>query len=411
MIYLSDVIAPSFYGVHQDIKRHGHTDYFFKGGRGSTKSSFVSAEIPMLMIKNPDMNAVVFRKIARTMRDSTFSQYAWAIDKLGLIDKFICRQSPMEMVYKPTGQTIYFLGLDDASKVKSIKARQGYIGITHFEELDQFAGMREIRTVLQSTMRGGELFYNFMSYNPPRSRDNWVNKEVLIPQPDRLVHDSNYLNVPSNWLGQAFFDRAGYLRDLDPKSYDHEYMGVPVGSGGNVFEHVTLREITDHEVAGFDNRYHGIDWGWYPDPTRYIAAQYQANQRRLFIFDEFGGCKLKNEKLAELLKQHHVNAYHDLITCDNSDNKSIEDLKDHSFLARPTEKFAGSRDYSFKWLASLSEIIIDPARCPKAAEEFTAYEFETTKDGEVMSGYPDGNDHSIDATRYAMTPVWRRRGQ
>ena len=141
-----------------------------------------------------------------------------------------------------------FFGIDDGAKIKSIKARSGYIAITHFEEADQFSGMEEIRKVLQSTMRGGNKFYNFMSYNPPRSRDNWINKEILISRKDRLIHQSTYLDVPREWLGDAFFDEAEFLKEIDPKAYEHEYLGVPVGTGGNVFDNVTIREITEHEI-------------------------------------------------------------------------------------------------------------------------------------------------------------------
>ena len=139
---------------------------------------------------NKDYNAAVFRKVARTMRNTVYEQYAWGIEMLGLSGKFDFRVSPMEMIYRPTGQKIMFFGIDDGAKIKSIRARSGYIAITHFEEADQFSGMEEIRKVLQSTMRGGNKFYNFMSYNPPRSPDNWINKEILISRKDRLIHQS-----------------------------------------------------------------------------------------------------------------------------------------------------------------------------------------------------------------------------
>lgn len=408
---LSSIISPSFFDVHKCVRQHSYTHYILGGGRGSAKSSFVSIEIPLLIAINKDYNAAVFRKVARTMRNTVYEQYAWGIEMLGLSGKFDFRISPMEMIYRPTGQKIMFFGIDDGAKIKSIKARSGYIAITHFEEADQFSGMEEIRKVLQSTMRGGNKFYNFMSYNPPRSRDNWINKEILISRKDRLIHQSTYLDVPREWLGDAFFDEAEFLKEIDPKAYEHEYLGVPVGTGGNVFDNVTIREITEHEIKEYDNIHYGIDWGWYPDPTAYIAVHWQPNQRRLFLFDEFHGCKLSNADISKNLTVHGVEYYKDLIIADNSDKKSIADLRSEGFNIRKTEKGKGSRDYSFKWLASLREIVIDPKRCPLAAEEFLSYEYETTKDGEIISGFPDGNDHSIDATRYALNPVWRRRGE
>ena len=55
--------------------------------------------------------------------------------------------------------------------------------------------------------------------------------------------------------------------------------------------------------------------------------------------------------------------------------------------------------------------MIDNVRCPVAAEEFLDYEYDRDKDGNVISGYPDGNDHCIDAVRYATNRIWKRRGE
>jgi phage terminase large subunit len=101
----------------------------------------------------------------------------------------------------------------------------------------------------------------------------------------------------------------------------------------------------------------------------------------------------------------------DVVTCDSAEPKSVGDYKAAGIFARPAEKGPGSVDYSMKWLQSLREIVIDNSRCPETAEEFLAYEYERDKDGEIISGYPDANNHHIDAVRYAMNPVWKRRGE
>ena len=154
----------------------------------------------------------------------------------------------MELIYKPTGQKIMFRGADDPMKIKSIKVPFGYIAVTHFEEKDQFAGRAEIRTILQSTMRGGSKFWNFESYNPPISRDNWANKDSLEERADRLCHKSTYLEAPPEWLGEQFLAEAEHLKATDERAYRHEYLGEAVGTGGNVFENLELREITDKEL-------------------------------------------------------------------------------------------------------------------------------------------------------------------
>ena len=264
-IRLSEKIGSAFYEVARDVFKHGHTHYDFSGGRGSLKSSTVSVLVPLLLINNQNTHALVLRKVANTIRDSVYSQYIWAIGELGMAAYWEAKVSPMELIYKPTGQKIMFRGADDPMKIKSIKVPFGYIAVTHFEEKDQFAGRAEIRTILQSTMRGGSKFWNFESYNPPISRDNWANKDSLEERADRLCHKSTYLEAPPEWLGQQVIDEAEHLKATDERAYQHEYLGIPVGTGGNVFDRLELREITDEEVSRFDKIYQGVDFGWFPD--------------------------------------------------------------------------------------------------------------------------------------------------
>ena len=146
-VRLSDIAAGQFQEVHQDVNAHRHTYYWLKGGRGSAKSSYISIEIPMLLIKNPDCHAVVLRKVGNTIKNSIFPQMQWGIEQLGLSSKFTRKITPPILTYKKTGQQILFIGCDDPQKIKSIKLPFGYVGIVWFEELDQFAGMEEIRNL------------------------------------------------------------------------------------------------------------------------------------------------------------------------------------------------------------------------------------------------------------------------
>lgn len=408
-IRLSAMIGPAFYDTAHDVFTHGHTHYDLSGGRGSLKSSFVSIAVPLLLIQNPNTHALVLRKVASTIRDSVYSQYMWAIGELGMAHLWKAQRTPMELVYKPTGQKIMFRGADDPMKIKSIKVPFGYIAITHFEEKDQFAGRAEIRTILQSTMRGGSKFWNFESYNPPISRDNWANKDTLEVRADRLCHKSNYLEAPPEWLGEQFLQEAEYLQETNERAYLHEYMGEAVGTGSEVFENLEARAITDEEISHFDRILHGLDWGYYPDPWAYNAMYFDSARQTLYIFDELTRWKLGNEETAQLLKDHGLTRA-DRITADSAEPKSIADYNKMGLRCYGAEKGPGSVDYSFKWLQSLKAIVIDPKRCPDTWEEFSQYEYEHTKDGEIISGYPDGADHHISAARYACEHIWKRPG-
>lgn len=406
-IRLSEKIGPAFYSVARDVFQHGHTHYDESGGRGSLKSSFVSIVVPLLLIQNPGTHALVLRKVANTIRDSVYAQYIWAIGELGMAAYWEAKVSPMELIYKPTGQKIMFRGADDPMKIKSIKVPFGYIAVTHFEEKDQFAGRAEIRNILQSTMRGGSVFWNFESYNPPISRDNWANKDSLEERPDRLCHSSTYLEAPREWLGQKFLDEAEHLKATNERAYQHEYLGIPVGTGGNVFDKLELREITDAELAGFDHIYQGVDFGWYPDPFAFIRLHYDRARETIYLLDEIYQNKLSNEQSAQMIMQRGYNDTR--IICDSAEPKSVADFRAMRLPAVEAVKGPGSVEYGMKFLQRRT-IVIDRKRTPHAYDEFVGYEYERNKDGEIISGYPDAKNHLIDATRYALEPVSRRMG-
>ena len=418
IIYIPAKDVPkSFVDVYRDIQDRRHFEYWFEGGRGSDKSSMWSEIVAELLENNERMCALLIRKVGNTMKDSVYSQMQWGINKLGetypeIINHWVGTKSPLEIVNKKTGQVIYFRGADDPVKIKSIKPpKDKYIGIVVYEEFDQMNGMNEVGTIDRSVIRGGEDFIVFRVYNTPTSSQHFVNKEKKIPKADRLVHRSTYLDVPKEWLGQKFYDEAEYMKSINEKQYRNIYLGEETGTGGNVFENIELRDITDEEIKTFDYIYEGIDFGWFPDPLAWTKMCYNPSQRVLYIFDEFVVNKMGNEEVWQYLKENKGVTEDDIITADSAEPKSIGDFKSYGAFIKGAEKGPGSVDYSMKWLASLSKIVIDLNRCPKSAEEFSTYEYEQDKDGNYISGYVDANNHCIDSVRYALNSIWKKKGQ
>lgn len=405
---LSECMSPAFYELHTQIKTQWPHTVVCKGGRGSTKSSFMSVEFILFLLQHPQCHAVVLRKIANTLRNSVYAQIQWAIGALGLQDMFRCTVSPMEITYLPTGQKILFFGLDKPEKLKSIKLPFGYIGIDWFEEADQFAGEAEIRNVKQSTLRGGEFAMTFLSFNPPAAARNWANRYARETEPGKIVHHSTYLTTPRDWLGQRFFDDAEFLKKTKPTSYRHEYLGEAVGNGTQVFDNIRLEPITKAQINSFGEITSGVDWGWYPDPWAFNRMSYDAARRTLYIFDELTRRKLNNFETARLVLSR-IPEGEDVIA-DSAEKKSCGDYRDMGINCFDAVKKPGSVRTSIMWLQGLAAIVIDPVRCPDTAKEFTEYEYETTKDGEVTSAYPDADNHHIDGVRYGTNRIWLRVG-
>lgn len=422
-------IAPVYYSLHADIEASEHQYYNLPGGRGSCKSSFVSLEIVTGIMKDPTghNNAIIFRRTANTMRESVYTQIAWAIDILGVNEYWHGNVSPMSWTYKPTGAQIIFRGLDDSSKLKSIKPKKGIFRYVWFEEFSELPGENFTRSVMQSVIRGGSNFSVFRTFNPPQSRANWANIFISKPDDRAVTLYTSYLDVPAEWLGDSFIYEAERLKEINPTAYDHEYLGLATGTGGEVFPNITAREITDEEIKQLNYIYSGVDFGFSIDPAVFIRVAYDKKHDTLYLIDEIYKKHFSNKQLAEEIKARgycktsNITGYTSFLTgyeiietntpiiCDSAEPKSINDLKNEGLKAIPCRKFPGCVMYRIKWLQN-RKIVIDPARTPQAYREFTEYQYTQTKDGEFLADVPDVNNHTIDATAYALDRIIYNKG-
>ena len=405
-------LADSFHPLIRDIRNKGHREYVCDGGRGSTKSTTIFTILYEIIKNNPQMHAIVVRQVANTLRDSVYAQMQWSLEKQAenpLFDKdnWRFKVSPLEIEYKPTGQKIYFRGADDPGKIKSIKVPFGYIGVLIFEELDQFGGEEPVRKIEQSAIRGGDEAYIFKMFNPPISKNNWANKYAATPKESMLVHHSTYLDVPKEWLGKPFIEEAEHLKKVNPDAYAHEYLGQPIGLGTEIFKHLEIRKITDEEIQRQERIYQGQDWGWEPDPKAFIRCSYSHSTETIMLLDEMGGTCIRVKDMAQKIIDKGYDDYE--IRCGVDEMEHINDFKDMGLPARPAIVTPGSVRRTHEWL-QCRKIVIDPERTPRAFKEFTEYEHDTDKNGEVIDGYPDRNNHFIDALRYATSPLSMRRG-
>lgn len=421
-------IAPVYLPIHADIEAGTHEIINLPGGRGSCKSSFVSLEIVNGIMKDTTGNssAIVFRLVAGTLRESVFNQISWAIDALGVNHLWKSRFSPMSYTYMPTGAQIIFRGLDDASKLKSIKPQRGVFRYVWFEEFSELPGPNFLRNVMQSVQRGGDSFTVFRSFNPPISRNNWANIFIAEPDERAITLLTDYTMIPPAWLGESFIYEAERLREINPKAYEHEYLGHPTGNGGEVFQSLEIREITEDEINGLGYIYQGQDFGFAADPAAFVRVAYDRKTDTIFFLDEIYKRGMSNRQIADAIKEkgYHLTGRpgvyspvlrtvygpeQAIVTCDCAEPKSIADLRDNDIKAIPCHKEPGCVEYRIKWLQH-RRIVIDPARTPNAHREFVAYSYDTDKDGNILARLPDKDNHTIDAAAYALDKLIYRRG-
>lgn len=391
---------------------------WLKGGRGSLKSSFVSLAIVRGMQRDPEAHAVVFRKVADTMRGSVFEQYKWAIEMLGTSDLWTERTAPLSLIYNnpETGrkQFILFKGGDKPKKIKSAKFAQGYVKYEHFEEAEEFEKAEDFETINLTMLRGdnGGTPAVFYSYNPPKHRGHWLNKHILEVElrPDSYILHTDFrtcANEHPDWLGKTFLMSAAITRKLNRRHYEHVYLGLDVNTGLEVFVNVERRKITAEERESFEHaREAGMDFGFGKDPLVYLDTYFDSKKDTVYIWGEVWGIGMRNKVAVENVKKRNPHAYAKgsrgrVIHADSAEPRTIAEFNGLGLNLWGARKEAGSVDHGVKWLSDRTKIIIDEDS-PNAFREFTAYAVVEDAHGNVKAGYPDKDNHSIDTVRYAQ---------
>lgn len=423
LIDTASLVPGCYADMWRDIMAGGHSEYIGESGRGSLKSTVLGGEAPiMLMLRDPKLCGVAFRQVANTMRDSIFATMASAIARLGVEDQFVCTVSPMMIRRKTTGQVVLFRGLDDPEKAKSLQLQDPgkYIGFAVWEEFDQFRGERQMRRVQQTVKRGGAPhFWTFRMFNTPANDAHWAHQYTLRQEErgEAMVARCTYLDVPREFLGEEFHADAEALKEIDPEAHANEYLGECTGRKGKVFANLERREVTAEERLGLKWIRCGVDWGYVRDPWVFLQVGYDAKTKTLYILQEDKGLRLSDEQTAERVRRRLTEvddegretflprAPRNRIYADSAEQKSVASYRACGLDCVGARKWPGSVEQGVKWMQTRARIVID-RDCPLAWAEFSAYDYEQDPDGEpIEDAYPDKDNHTIDAARYAASPL------
>jgi len=404
-IDIKNHIGKDFYDVFWYLRHNKYFEYWLKGGRGSLKTAFAFLDsvldITLDAINGKTSHLIALRKVKDTIRSSVFNDVHWALNTLGLNGLWKSSVSPMEFTFRDS--KIIFAGCANQQafeKIKGIKFKKGKLKRAIFEEVTEFYNYDEVLSIIQSLFRGTDEGACIFTYNPPPSKSNWVNLEVLNKSNDRLVHNSNYLNAPPEWLGKIFLDKAEHIRLVNPRQHAHMYMGETIGEGLEIYPNVEIRTITDQEINSFTQISRGLDFG-HVHSTCYSETFYNQFTDTVFIFDEVYSPGLTNATLARLIKPKSQSFP---IRADNENPNLIMELSNLGLNVIKTHKGRGSKEQGIKWLADRAKIVIDKKRCPNIAEDFTLYEFKKGRDGKKILEYPEEPDGSA-SVRYSLENI------
>lgn len=371
-----------------------------KGSRASKKSKTTALWYIVNMMKHHNANLLVVRKSYRTLKDSCFTELRWAIQRLGVGDFWDYRLNPLEIIYKPTGQKIYFRGLDDPLKVTSITVDVGSLCWLWIEEAYEI-GKEEDFDMLDESIRGqvdGDLFKQVtLTFNPWNER-HWLKSRFFDKEdPDTLAITTNYLC--NEWLDKADFAVFERMKQNNPRRYNVAGLGNWGVVEGVVYERwreemFSLADLPKDAQPAF-----GLDFGYTNDPSALFCGYISIEQKRLYVWDEMYKKGLSNKAIYDEICR--LGYQKERITADCAEPKSIDELKGLGIRRiEPAKKGRDSVNNGIQWIQDL-EIIIHP-RCVNFLLEISLYSWRKDKFGKALNEPEDDNNHLMDAMRYGL---------
>lgn len=376
-----------------------------KGGKGSKKSATTALNFIFRLMKEKDTNLLVVRQVMNTHRDSTFAQLKWAQERLGVSQYWNNTVSPLEMVYKPTGQKIIFRGFDDVLKLASTTVPTGYLNYVWIEEAFEIANEADFDKLDLSVPRGKIPYPLYkqttLTFNP-WSETHWLKKRFF----DSVSND--VATFSTNYLINEFLDETDRLvfermKKTNRKKYEVAGLGNWGISEGLVFENWSVGKVSIPKTQMYKwKHFFGLDYGYTNDPTAFVAFMANPIDKEIYIYNEFYQKRMLNSDIAEKIKS--LGFSKERIRADCAEPKSNDDLR-RLGISRITPSVKG-RDSILNGISAISEykITVNPC-CVNMIRELSSYVYDERRNENGFKLPKDSDNHLCDALRYAFEDV------
>ena len=370
-----------------------------KGSRASKKSKTTALWYIVNMMKYPEANTLVVRKTYRTLKDSCFTELKWAVHRLQVDAWWSFKESPLEATYLPTGQKIYFRGLDDPLKVTSVTVDTGCLCWMWIEEAYEINSEADFDT-LDESIRGevpeGLFKQVTFTFNPWNER-HWIKKRFFDAEPDKdvLAITTNYLC--NEWLDEADLKVFETMKKNNPRRYAVAGLGGWGIVDGLVYENWKEQEFTLEQIKNCKT-VSGLDFGYTNDPTAFFIGFLDLENKKLYVWDELYEKGLSNKKIKDRITEMGYSK--ERITGDSAEPKSIDELASLGLRIYGAKKGKDSILNGIQWIQDL-EIIIHP-RCVNFLTEISNYTWDKDKFDNKLNKPIDDFNHLMDAMRYGL---------
>lgn len=392
-------------GGYKDYWRFKGRYRVVKGGRGSKKSTTTALNIIYRMMKYPEANTLVVRKVFKDHKDSTYAQLKWAIHRLQVSHLWEWTKSPLEIRYLPTGQKILFRGLDDPMSITSMTVEVGYLCWAWFEEIYQVMNEDDFDKVDMSIR--GELPKGYfkqltLTFNPWNEK-HWLKQRFFDGEsPNTMAKTTTY--ECNEFLGDDDRELFNWMKKHNPRRYKIEGLGEWGIAEGAIFENWQELDFNPDEIAKRPDvvSLFGLDFGYSVDPTAFICVYADKENREIYIFDEHYQRAMLNNEIADMIK--YKGYAKERIRADAAEPKSIEEIKRYGIpRIRAAKKGKDSINNGIQLLQQY-KIYVHP-KCTNTMLELSNYVWDRDKNDKLVNKPIDEYNHLLDSLRYACEPL------
>lgn len=405
---LSELIPSDYYPLFKARKESDPRFYIYKGGRASCKSSSISIYLIVHMMKNPLSNVVVIRANENTLRDSVYEQCKWAINQLGATDDFRFKRSPLEIVYKPTGQRIIFKGANNPQSITSIKVSYGVIDTVWYEEAFQLNSEKQFNMIslsFRGEMPEGYKIREILSLNPWRNT-SWIKGRFFDKVSDN-VYSTTTTYKCNKWLSPSDIKVFEEMKVNEPTRYEVEGKGNWGVLSGLIYSNWYVDEFNHKEVNGV--YCYGGDFGYVNSYTALVQIKVDEVNKILYICNEVMYAReVVNSDIANAIKNCHLD--NEIWVFDCAEPKSIEELRRLGIKkARGCSKGKDSVMYNINNIKEY-KIVVHPS-CVNAIIELENYMWQVDSTGKEINKPIKDYDHLMDAIAYGLQTITKNKAK
>lgn len=367
----------------------------YYGGRGAGKSTSFALALLTLGCERK-LRILCTREVQGSMKQSVHKLLQGCIDMLGLGQYY---RVTREGIYGLNGTEFIFHGLrHDPMQIKSLEG----VDICWVEEAQKITN--ESWEILIPTIRkkGSEIW---VSFNPNLESDPTYQKFVINNRrDDTLVIKTNYDD--NRFFSDELQKELDYMKEYDYEEYLHVWEGnCKTSSDAQIFRNkFEVLDFKTHDDVVF---YHGLDWGFSQDPTAVIRCYIYDNC--LYIDYEAGGRQVELDNTYRLIDEI-PNAKQHIIRGDSARPESNSYVRRQGYRMESVHKWAGSVQDGIEYIRGFKKVYIH-TRCLETASEFVRYSYKVDRLSEdVLPHIVDAHNHYIDALRYALQHMIKKRG-